>query len=254
MSAKTPTRKTTLCPIFKTLGEMSQLRLPTNADVIRHYLFVRNEKKGIMAGKDPPASIIATETANIIVDIWKKSSVPTITFKKVTEKIKKLNTDYRTLLKPYKGRQQSESYAKKLRDLKLSWEETLFDIASCKCRDLNDCHCSKEKKIPAEEREFVIDQRTTRNLVIGSIDVASSKNIAKRNQRKMERSQESEEQIEKRPKVKSKETASGPGDSENETRNDPGKLPDFDPQPSCSYTTTVDVSKSPNEDNSISFC
>ncbi|CAH1115245.1 unnamed protein product [Psylliodes chrysocephalus] len=161
ISAKTPTRKTTLCPIFETLAEMSQLRLPTNADAILHYLFVRNEKKGIMAGKDPPASIIATETANTIVGIWKKSSVPTITFKK-----------------------QSENYTKKLKELKLSWEETLFDIASCKCKDLNDCYCSKAKKIPAQEREFVIDQRTTRSLVIGSIDVASSRktgeNIAKR--------------------------------------------------------------------------
>ncbi|CAH0559175.1 unnamed protein product [Brassicogethes aeneus] len=131
-----------------------------------------------------------------------------------------------TLLKPYKGRQQSESYTKKLKDLKLSWEETLFDIASCKCKYLNDCHCSKEKKIPAQEREFVIDQRTTRNLVIGSIDVASSRKIAKRNQKKMGRSQDPEKHFEKRLKLKSKDTASGPGDSENETRNDPEKLPD----------------------------
>ncbi|CAH1109409.1 unnamed protein product [Psylliodes chrysocephalus] len=117
------------------------------------------------------------------------------------QKIKKLNTDYRTLLKPYKNRQQSESYTKKIKDLKLSWGGTLFDIDNCKCKDLNDCHCSKEKKIPTQEREFVIDQRTTRNLVIGSIiDVASSRKIAKRKQRKMERSQEPEEQFEKRPK------------------------------------------------------
>ncbi|CAH1106157.1 unnamed protein product [Psylliodes chrysocephalus] len=79
-----------------------------------------------------------------------------------------------------------------------------------------------------------------------------SRKIAKRNQRKRERSQEAGEQFEKRPKLKSKDTASGPGDSENKTRNDPGKLPDSDPQPYCS-STTEDISKLKMRVNLIAF-
>ncbi|CAH1113458.1 unnamed protein product [Psylliodes chrysocephalus] len=202
MSVKTPTRKTTIYPIFETLAEMSQLKLLTNADIIQHYLFIRNEKKRHRGRQRSTGFKNSNRNCKHRSGyIWKKSvptkdnmmsMVPTITFKKVTEIIKKLNTDYRTLLKPYKGKQQSESYTKKLKDLKLSWEETLFGITSYKCKDLNYCHCYKEKKIPAQEREFVIDQRTTTNLVIGSIDVAYSRKIVKRNQMKMERSQEPE--------------------------------------------------------------
>ena len=46
----------------------------------------------------------------------------------------------------------------------------LFDIAACQCQDLGACKCDKDMKVPQRERQFLMDQRTTRKMQIGTID------------------------------------------------------------------------------------
>ena len=46
----------------------------------------------------------------------------------------------------------------------------LFDIAACQCQDLVACKCDKDMKVPQRERQFLMDQRTTRKMQIGTID------------------------------------------------------------------------------------
>ncbi|CAH0558849.1 unnamed protein product [Brassicogethes aeneus] len=53
---------------------------------------------------------------------------------------------YKKGLKPYKDREEAACYKKKMEDSKCKWEQTLFDIACCKCE--NSRCCSKERKVP----------------------------------------------------------------------------------------------------------
>lgn len=66
----------------------------------------------------------------------------------------------------------------------------LFEIAVCKCKDNVTCTCSKELKVPIEERAFLADQRADRKMMIGSIDKKKTVQLQrreKRNQRECER-------------------------------------------------------------------
>ncbi|KAJ4445149.1 hypothetical protein ANN_06950 [Periplaneta americana] len=47
------------------------------------------------------------------------------------------------------------------------------------------CKCPKGKKIPSDEREFIVDQRTMRKMVIGDIDLKMTQNIKKKEERKV---------------------------------------------------------------------
>ena len=67
----------------------------------------------------------------------------------------------RILIKPFKSRQHDKSYLLKLRVFNDDASMKLFDIAACKCLDVSQvCKCAKDKKVPQEERQFLIDQRT----------------------------------------------------------------------------------------------
>ena len=60
----------------------------------------------------------------------------------------------------------------------------LFDFASCKCKDMENCNCFKEFKIPVMERGFMKDQRTDRKMYIGNCDLGATKLLRKRSLRR----------------------------------------------------------------------
>lgn len=51
----------------------------------------------------------------------------------------------------------------------------LFDVAFCKCSD-NRCICPKDKKVPQEKMQFLLDQRTKRVLSIRNMNVNFNNN------------------------------------------------------------------------------
>src|SRR6218665_1074355 len=64
----------------------------------------------------------------------------------------------------------------------------LFEIAACKCLDVSQlCKYAKGKKVPQEERQFLIDQRTSRNMMIGHVDIIGrpTKKLQKRKAKEM---------------------------------------------------------------------
>ena len=92
---------------------------------------------------------------------------------------------YRNILKPFKSRQHDESYLLKLRVFNDEASIKLFDIAACKCLDVSHlCKCAKDMKVPQEERQFLIDQRTSRKMMIGHVDIIGTKKLQKRQKRK----------------------------------------------------------------------
>ena len=50
----------------------------------------------------------------------------------------------------------------------------LFDFAYCHCINLEKCTCSKEQKVPKEEKTFLLDHRSSRGVFIGSINFQST--------------------------------------------------------------------------------
>src|SRR6218665_553160 len=91
----------------------------------------------------------------------------------------------RILIKPFKRPQHDESYLLKLRVFNDDASMKLFDIAACKCLDVSQlCTCAKDKQVPQEERQFLIDQRTSRNMMIGHVDIIGTEKLEKRQKRK----------------------------------------------------------------------
>ena len=63
----------------------------------------------------------------------------------------------------------TNNYQKKLKDFKVN-VPVFFDIAACRCISASVCKCKPELKVPPEKTNFLLDQRTSRKMVIGEVD------------------------------------------------------------------------------------
>lgn len=178
----TSTRSETLCPVFGTPIQLKETVLPTYADVMKHYLWVRNQLLWKGNKKDPSIKDISEIVSHDVARIWKKASIPVVSEQEIIRLIKKFNEKYKNIKKISKSRKTAE---KAKNDFFNHANSTLFDISACKCLNYEQCKCSV--KIPRMERSFLTDQRNERKMVIGSIDVSTSRKlklIGKRQQRK----------------------------------------------------------------------
>lgn len=183
--AQIKTRKKTNCPIFGTPKELWPNKLPTYHDVMKYYLFIKQEFKPERTSKEPTVLEISERVAIEIRQIWEKASIPVIIHKRVLQMIRAYHDKYRNLTKPYKKRQGSENYKNKIRIFQEN-SRRLFDICSCKCKNIGNsmCTCEKNRRVPKRETAFLIDQRTERKMIIGSIDLVTTKRESDRIERK----------------------------------------------------------------------
>ncbi|XP_050308327.1 uncharacterized protein LOC126744782 [Anthonomus grandis grandis] len=94
------------------------------------------------------------------------------------------------ILKTYHGK--CKNHIKSLKRLTeekkalfLRQSEVLFDICSCKCKDLlHLCKCSRESKVPKEEHAFLLDRRGERKMLIGGVDLVRTLELKKKLDRK----------------------------------------------------------------------
>ncbi|GBM66217.1 hypothetical protein AVEN_27906-1 [Araneus ventricosus] len=94
---------------------------------------------------------------------------------------------YTNFKKSYKRDNASKAFQTKIKAFRQGECTKLFDIAVCKFITFEDCNCERTKKLPRNEYNFLKDQRTTRLLYIGSLDINESKrlqNIADNSHRK----------------------------------------------------------------------
>ncbi|XP_061717533.1 uncharacterized protein LOC133525257 [Cydia pomonella] len=166
------------CPIFVNGQELPQNVLPTYEDVIRYYLLVTQN----IQQRQDRVKITAETVATEIEKIWTRASIPFIEHRTIVARIKAYHDKYRFILKPYQKRKSNDNYLQKLQQFKTD-SKKLFDIASCKCSCFISCLCEKRRKIPIQERDFMIDQRNERKMMIGSIDLVTTKRF----ERKLER-------------------------------------------------------------------
>ena len=63
---------------------------------------------------------------------------------------------------------------RKKSDFREDAESKLFDIAACKCEFMTRCNCKKDREIPLEEKTFLHEERTVREMIIGSVDTKTT--------------------------------------------------------------------------------
>lgn len=168
------TRSADECPIFGHGEDLWHRVLPTYETVMRCYIFVRNDLKK-STNKDPSFSEIADKVVERLKVVWKNTSIPTVSNQRIEQMLKCYHAKYRNILKPHKGRSDSQAYRAKLEAFKLEAQNKLFDIAACKCKLPSNCACPKERKVPKEEHIFLLDQRSERKMVIDRVDITLTK-------------------------------------------------------------------------------
>jgi len=182
--SKRATRKVISCPVFGAPADIRKTMLPTNADMMRCYNMIQHE---IRPSDKKKATV--TEVSEVLSKrielLWCKSSIPVISHKRVLERIKLFHDKYRNLLKPYSSRKNDTKYAEKINRFAEEAENTLFDIAACKCLDVSLCHCANDMKVPLAERDFLVDQRNARKMMIGHVDVKATNRLKRRHIRKL---------------------------------------------------------------------
>lgn len=134
--------------------------MPTSADVIQAILFEQS------VSKDAELSKICEKIATEIEEIWAKTTIPIITHKSVKRNVILLESKYKALLKS-----KNSKYFEKIRQ-RFTEDKTneLFDICTCKCINIFKCTCPREFKVPQIEKEFLIDQKSKRKMVLDKVD------------------------------------------------------------------------------------
>lgn len=146
------------------LGQPTAFRknqLSTFADVFRIYdSYLKTSTLSIAHER---AILVAQE----VTKIYHATSIPTAEVSSIVILIKRLVAKVNELGKYSEAKKSSETYQENLKSL-----ENLFDVCACKCYDMgvrerSMWKCPLACKISAIEREFWIDQKTTRKMFIG---------------------------------------------------------------------------------------
>lgn len=145
-------QKNARCPIFYSGKDLSINCLPTNTDIIRSILFIKTGNHSLQQ--------TITSTAEKVKEIWEQWCLPLVNQKTIRNKVKSLFEKYTTTLKSVKSK-----YFSTIRDsFRKESDCALFDICSCKCDDIGQCHCPYKLKVPTKMIAFLIDQRTVRKM------------------------------------------------------------------------------------------
>lgn len=181
------TRKDAICPVFGAPTKFKDNVLPTFADVIKYYLWIRLELLQD-SGKEPSMSVVSEKILERLKNIWYSSSVPTVSDQQILHLIREYHKKYRSVKKNFTSKYNTKCL-EKMEIFKVTAENKLF-IAACKCKDFSSCYC--KNKIPAAERDFLLDQRTSRKMVIGRIDFKTTKELQKKIVRKAKKAERHE--------------------------------------------------------------
>jgi hypothetical protein len=151
------------------LQDLPTSELPTRLDVARHFLFLKDKKSS--SNKD-----VIPQLSQALIDVWIRAGIPPQPLKNVKMKLMRLMDDGSEVSKHGISVEKSKKFMDSLNEL--------FDIAACQCKDLLTCNCAKELKIPARERDFIVDQRTARRMQIGGVDKAVTEMMNRSSSRK----------------------------------------------------------------------
>ena len=175
----TSLRVDTQCPIFGKPNDQTNRCLPTYSDVMKCYLFERMNTK--TSAKQPSLKDCIEAIIMKLISIWNRSPIPIVTEKRIYDMLKAYHSKYRSILKPFKSRQNDTNYRQKI-DQFIDKANVLFDIAACKCMDA--CSCPSQKRVPQLEKNFLLDQRSSRKMAIANVDIAETKSNLRKHKKK----------------------------------------------------------------------
>ncbi|KAJ8728603.1 hypothetical protein PYW07_006299 [Mythimna separata] len=209
------TREKWKCPLFGDTCDLKENMLPTYEDVMKFYEWNRRKiKLDKDTKKEPTYKEIEAIVVAKIVEIWGKASIPTIQLKGIKVMLKAYHLKCKNLLKSY-----PKIPEKKLEEFRRS-SRVLFDISSCKCTNISECTCPREKKVPKREHSFLIDQRSARKMFIGAIDTATTSKLAKTLKRKLNKP---DPKVQPQKKSKQEPNISVSSESENVSMESPSQ-------------------------------
>lgn len=182
-------RSSVFCPVFGAPTELSCHILPTYEDVMKYYLWVRNDCKVKLNNVNPSVSDVADKVAERIEEIWHTASLPFISRQRIVQMIRTYNEKYLKIKKYFGMKTLSTTTLETKLETFQKDSQKLFDISSCKCVSFDKCSCPKPKRIPEMERTFLIDQRTLRQMSIGTVDLKTTEKLRKRVDRKQKKAE-----------------------------------------------------------------
>ena len=122
----------------------------------------------LLAGKSKGERVTRAclrEAAQAVIELWSNEGIPIIKMHNVVRKLKLVCDRYHRLNKtPMKKR---NTRTKQILTEEKVFRE-LFDIASCRCKDLRRCNCPLSNRVPAPEAAFLRDQRGARKMKLGT--------------------------------------------------------------------------------------
>lgn len=102
MANTVKTRTKTLCPVFGPGKDFDERVLPTFFDVMKCYIHVRDELKPNLNSKEPNFNEISEIVVTKLQIIWKKASIPIVTFNRANQMLKDYHKKYMSLKKSSK--------------------------------------------------------------------------------------------------------------------------------------------------------
>lgn len=169
------------CHIFGAGKELPKNALPTYEDVMKYFISVTQSNGNVFRDSAKKAiEVVALD----VEKIWTRASIPIIKHCTIVTRLKAYHQKYNAIKKYAENQQTSDKYKNKLKMFQ-KHSKLIFDIATCKCQLNTSCDCTKDRKIPIREREFLADQRGARKMMIGPVDNKISKAIVASNARKL---------------------------------------------------------------------
>ena len=158
--------------------------LPTTREVLGHFYYVRQllmDTDPKFLRKIPGFSDVQGLVQAEVIGLWEKASLPIVNSKSVQNKLKRVVERF----------DAARKRSKRLNSLTVDgyWLDTLFDVSRYRCdisetcqvyKDKCLCSCKFENRIPAAELKFLLDQRSSRRMILTS---SKDKSFNKRTQK-----------------------------------------------------------------------
>ena len=124
------TREKLSCPVYGIASDLPSNQLPSAGDTMRLYSFLR-----VQLPCNIKSSEIITNVATDIRNLWIKAGIPTISLRRVEQRIESMLQNLRNILKKKGKSKLSAISAANVNGL------TLFDIPACHCDQFDDYSC-----------------------------------------------------------------------------------------------------------------
>lgn len=136
------TRSETKCPILGEVSPFSEHQLPKINDVLKHLMNTTKNLKNNGGPAYKNFNVSISNTVDEIKMIWSKTSIPTISKKRISFVLKKYYNRRTAVIKNH----NKPCFENQVQSAKIEFDK-LFDISACKCKHFNFCICTAELKV-----------------------------------------------------------------------------------------------------------